>query len=165
MRAERLSRLEVSVAALCGVILFVATLSGPRLSHGVPSDRLVAVNMRQSQEIAALEKALGAAREQSSALQQQVAQTAHQLEEACAKQPTLKAERDTLATQLAAATDRIEELEAKLRAADQAASKLNGLPSVQKANKERDEAVARAEKAEEHVRQLTLRLHRSGIWP
>jgi len=165
MRTEKLSKLEVSVAALCGVILFIATMTGPRLSQGVARDRLVAVNVRQSREIAALENALDAARDQGRVLQKQLAQAGHQLEEVRVNLSALQQERETLSTQLAAATRRVSELETKLQVTDQEMSKLKGLPSVQKANKERDEAVARAEKAEDRVRELTLRLHRSGIWP
>lgn len=165
MRAERLSKLEVSVAALCGVILFVATLTGPRLGHAVPRDRLVTVNMRQSQEIVGLEHALDAARQHGSVLQDQLAQAGHQMKVVRNSLAALEQERETLATQLAAATERIGELEAKLQATDQEACKLKELLSVQEANKERDEAEARAEKAEERIRELTLQLHRSGIWP
>jgi len=162
---ERLSKLEVSVAALCGVILFVATLSGPRLSHGVPRDRLAAVNMRQSQEISVLERSLDAAREQQGALQEQLAEAGQQLEAVRADLSTLKQERETLSAQLATSAQQIRELEMKLQATDQEASKLKELLSVQEANKERDEAEARAEKAEERIRELTLQLHRSGVWP
>lgn len=162
---ERLSKLEVSVAALCGVILFVATLSGPRLSHGVPRDRLAAVNMRQSQEIAALEKALATAREQQSVLQEQLTEAGHQLEAVRADLSTLKQERETLSAQLATSAQRIRELETRLQSTDQEASKLKELLSVQEANKERDEAMARAEKAEDRIRELTLELHRAGVWP
>jgi len=165
MIAERLSKMEVSVAALCGVILFVATLTGPRSSHGVPRDRLVAVNARQSQEITALESALDAAQNQGCLLQEQLAQAGHQLEEVRVNLSALEQERETLSTRLAAAMHRIGELERKLQATDQEACKLKELLSVQEANKERDEAKARAEKAEERIRELTLELHRSGIWP
>ncbi len=162
---EGLSKIEVSVAALSGVIVFIATLTGPRLSHGVPRDRLAAANMRQTQEIAVLEKALAAAQEEGGSLQGQLAETGLQLTGVRSELAALKQERETLSTQLAASADQIRKLGEKLQVSDQEAAKLKELLSVQEATKQRDEAKARADKAEERIRQLTLELHRSGVWP
>ena len=162
---ESLSKFEVSVAVLSGVIVFVATLTGPRLSHGFSHDTLAVTNARQERQIADLEAALAAAREQGVTLQDQLADAGGQLETLRSELATLKQERETLATQLAAATKRVQQVEGKLRTTDEEAAKLKELLSVQEANKERDEAKARAEKAEERIRELTLELHRSGVWP
>jgi peptidoglycan hydrolase CwlO-like protein len=165
MMKERLSKIEVSVAALSAVIVFIATLTGPRLSHGVPRDRLAAAHMRQTQEIAVLEKALAAAQEEGRSLQGRFAETGLQLTGARSELAALKQERETLSTQLAASADQIRKLGEKLKAAEQEATELKELLSVQEATKQRDEAKARADKAEERIRQLTLELHRSGVWP
>jgi len=163
--AERLSKFEVSVAALSGVIVLVATLTGPRLSHGVSRDTLAVTNARQDRQISELETALQGAQEEGRTLQTQLADAGLQLEELRSELAALKQERETLSTQLAASTDKAREFEEKLQVTDQEAAKLKELLSLQEANKERDEAKARAEKAEERIRELTLELHRTGVWP
>jgi chromosome segregation ATPase len=165
MMKERLSKIEISVAALSGVIVFIATLTGPRLSHGVPRDRLAAANMRQTQEIAVLGKALAAVQEKGRSLQGQLAETGLQLTGVRSELAVLTQDREALSTQLAASADQIRKLGEKLQAAEQEATELKELLSVQEATKQRDEAKIRADKAEERIRELTLELHRSGVWP
>jgi hypothetical protein len=45
------------------------------------------------------------------------------------------------------------------------AAKLKEFLSLQEAQKERDDAAERATKAEDRIRELTLELHRAGVWP
>ena len=176
---ERISKLEVSVAVLSGVIVFIATLTEPRLSHGVSRDTRAVTHARQDRQISELEAALQAAQEEGRTLQTQRAEAGLQLEElrselAALKQEretlgtqlaALKQERETLGTQLAASVEEVRELGEKMQAADQEATKTKDLLLVQEANRARDEAEARAEKAQDRIRELTLELHRAGIWP
>ena len=161
---ERLSKIEVSVAVLSGMIVLIATLTGPRLSHGVSRDTRAVAHARQDRQISELETALQGAREESRTLQTQLAEAGVQLEELRSELAALKQERETLSTQLAASTDNVRELEKQLETASQEAAKLKPSVSVQGVTKERDEAIARAEKAEERIRELTLQLHQAGLW-
>lgn len=162
---ERISKLEVSVAVLSGVIVFIATLTEPRLSHGVSRDTRAVTHARQDRQISELEAALQAAQEEGRTLQTQRAEAGLQLEELRSELAALKQERETLGTQLAASVEKVRELGEKMQAADQEATKTKDLLLVQEANRARDEAEARAEKAQDRIRELTLELHRAGIWP
>jgi len=162
---ERISKLEVSVAALSGIVVFVATLTGPRLSHGVSRDTLAITNARQEQQISELQANLQAAQGRTRALQAELVEAQGQSEQLDAQVNTLKREREMLTAQLGAATEKVQALEEKLQTVDQEAAQLKELLSVQEANKERAEAEARAKKAEERIRELTLELHRAGVWP
>ena len=64
---ERLSKFEIAIAAVSGVILFVATLTGPGLDPGLSRGRLAITHARQSRRLAGLETALKTAQEHSSA--------------------------------------------------------------------------------------------------
>ena len=162
---ERLSKFEIAIAAVSGVILFVATLAGPGLDPGLSRGRLAITHARQSRRLAGLETALKTAREHSSALQSQLTQAGLVAEQARSELTALMQERDTLSTQVATCTGQIQELEKKLQSADEEAAKFRELLSLHEISKERDAAVAKAQEAEERIRALTLELHRSGVWP
>jgi len=169
---EGLSKLEVSVAALSGLIVFIATMTGPRLSHGVSRDGLAIVNARQERQITELEAALATVQERGEALDTQLAEACLQVEQVRSELAAMTEQRDALDVQLAASAEKVGALEAKLRTADEEATKLKELLSLHEVTQERDtakareeEAKARAEKAEERIRELTLQLHRAGLWP
>lgn len=173
---EGLSKLEVSVAALSGLIVFIATLTGPRLSHGVSRDGLAIANARQERQIteleAALETAVKTAQERGEALETQLAEAGLELEQVRSELAAVTQQREALETQLAASAEKVGQLEAKLLTTDEEATKLKELLSLHEVTQERDTAKAheeeakdRAEKAEERIRELTLQLHRAGLWP
>ncbi len=77
----------------------------------------------------------------------------------------LSQERDALAGQLAAAKERLRELDGRLQITDLEAARLKEFLALQEIQKERDEAIEKATQAEDRIRELTLQLHRAGIWP
>lgn len=169
---ERLSRFEVSVAALSGLIVFIATMTGPRLSHGVSRDGLAVVNARQGRQITQLEVALETAQERGKTLEIQLAEAGLQVQQVRSELAAMTEQREALGVQLAASAKKVGALEAQLRTANEEAAKLTELLSLHEVTQERDtakareeEAKARAEKAEERIRELTLQLHRAGVWP
>lgn len=169
---ERLSKLEVSVAALSGLIVFIATLTGPRFSHGVSRDGLVIANARRERQITGLEAALGTAREKGEALETQLVDAGRQLEQVRSELAAVTQQREALDIQLATSGEKVGKLEAKLLTTSEEAAKLKELLSLHEVTQERDtakareeEAKVRAEKAEERIRELTLQLHRAGLWP
>ncbi len=73
---------------------------------------------------------------------------------------------DSLITQVATATTRLQELEATLHDSKAQAGKLKEYASLQEQlKKERDEAVSQAHNAAERIRELTLKLQRAGVYP
>lgn len=73
---------------------------------------------------------------------------------------------DTLITQVATATAKLQEFESKFQDAKNQTTKINEYTTVQEQlKKERDEALAQAKDAAERVRELTLRLQRAGVYP
>ena len=169
---EGLSKLEVSVAALSGLIVFIATMTGPRLSHGVSRAGLAIVNDRQERQISELEGALATAQERGEALETQLAEVGLQVEQIRLELATVTGQRKALDVQLAASAEKVETLEDKLLTADEEALELKKLLSLHELTQERDtakvhaeEAKDRAQKAEERIRELTLQLHRAGVWP
>ena len=162
---EKLSVCEMPVAAASVFIALVATLAGPRPNHGMTRDRLAAANIRKTKQLAGLQTVLQAAQSRNQALTTELSGTHLALEKVQAQLATLTTERDDLLAQVATFTAKTQELEGKLAAVGDEAAKLKELWSLNELSKERDAATARAEKAEERIRQLTLELHRSGVWP
>jgi chromosome segregation ATPase len=162
---ERLSKCELPVAAASILIALIATLAGPRLNHGMTRDRLVAVNVRRTRQVAGLQAALRAAQSSNRALETELAGASIALENAQSQLAALVTERDALAAEVATSACKTLELEGRLATITDEAAQLKELLSLHELSRERDAATARAEKAEERIRQLTLELHRSGVWP
>lgn len=165
MTEENLSVLEGWAIALSAIALFTATMAAPRLSRSVTRDELAVANVDKTRRISRLVTALTAAQKDSVALREQVEQTTQALEQMRVELETLTKERDTLVSQVAAANAKVQELDGKLQTTGLEAAKLKEFLSLQDIQKERDEAAERAKEAEDRIRELTLELHRAGIWP
>lgn len=165
MTEQRLSVLEGWAVALGFVALLIATMVGPRLNHGRPRDELAVDNVNKTRRISQLTASLTAVRQDHAALQTQAADTERLLEQAHSELAELTQERDALAKQVAAANERLHELDGKLQITDLEATKLREFLALQEIQKERDEAMEKAAEAEDRIRELTLQLHRAGIWP
>ena len=161
----KLSKYELPVAAMSVLIVLVATLAGPRLNYGMAGDGAGADHIRQTRQIAELRAALNTAHSNCRTLETEFAEASLALKKVQSQLAALKTERDALATQVATATEQARQLEEQLAAARGEAGKLKQSPAISQVTKERDEAIARAKRAEERNRKLTLELHRAGIWP
>lgn len=161
----KLSKCEMPVAAMSILIVLVATLAGPRLNYGQAPDGTAAQHVRKTRQVAELQTALKTAWSVRKTLETELSGTKLALEKAQSQLSTLKADRDALATQVATAKEKARRLETELAAARQETGKPQQTPQLDQLTKERDEAIARAKRAEERNRQLTLELHRAGIWP
>ena len=161
----KLSKYEMPVAIMSILIVLVATLAGPRLNYGHPPDGDAAEHGRKTKQIAELQTALKTAWSVRQALETEFNAAKLALEKAQSQMSALKADRDALVTQVATATEKARHLESELAAARQETGKPQQTPQLDQLTKERDEAIARAKRAEERNRQLTLELHRAGIWP
>ncbi len=162
---ENISVFEGWVIALSAVALLTATVAGPRLNRGFTRDELAVANVVKTKRISHLAAALTATQEDRASLQVKAAETSEQLEQMRCELATLTKERDTLMAQVAATNEKVAELSGKLETTGLEAAKLKEFLSLQEVQKERDDAAERAQKAEDRIRQLTLELHRAGIWP
>ncbi len=165
MTEENLSVLEGWVIALSVIVVFSATIAGPQLSHAMARDELALVNADKTKRISTLLTTLVSARQDNVSLRAEVAETGRLLEQVRCELAALKQERDTLIGQVAVANEKARELESRLQTTGLEAAKLKEFLSLQETQKERDDAAERAQKAEDRIRELTLQLHRAGIWP
>ncbi|HPC93796.1 MAG TPA: hypothetical protein PLU87_02555 [Sedimentisphaerales bacterium] len=165
MTEENWSVLEGWVIALSVIVVFSATIAGPQLSHAMARDELALANADKTRRISTLLAIVTSTRQDNASLRAEVAETSRLLEQARSELAVLKQERDTLIGQLAVANEKVRELDGKLQTTGLEAAKLKEFLSLQDIQKERDEAAERAKKAEDRIRELTLQLHRAGVWP
>lgn len=165
MTEENLSVLEGWVIALSVIVVFSATIAGPQLSHAIARDELALANADKAKRISTLLTSLVSTRQDNVSLRAEVTETARFLEQVRCELATLKQERDTLIGQVAVANEKVRELDSRLQTTGLEAAKLKEFLSLQETQKERDDAAERAKKAEDRIRELTLQLHRAGVWP
>lgn len=165
MTEENLSVLEGWVIALSAIALFTATMAGPRLSRSITRDELAVANADKTRRISRLATALTTVQKNNVTLREEAAKTSQTLEQTRSELEALTKERDTLVAQVAAANAKVQELDSKLQTTGLEAAKLKEFLSLQEVQKERDEAADRAQEAEDRIRELTLQLHRAGVWP
>ncbi|MBN1358940.1 MAG: hypothetical protein JW993_00025 [Sedimentisphaerales bacterium] len=156
---------EGVIAGIGVVILLLSTLSTPRLSSTMTREELTADRTRKAQRIETLQTWLTAAQQGNESLRTQLATTNSHLEKARAQIGALAEERDGLSAQVASTTRQLQEIDGQFQALKEEMAKFKEIVSVQQVAEERDDAVERAKKAEERVRELTLQLNRAGIWP
>ena len=163
------SKREVVVGVFGLVIALIATVASPGPDRPVSRNALASANGRMIRHISEMQTALRTIREYNSGLQMQLATTRQLLEDAHSAAQSalakLTQERDSLGTKVSTTTEKIEELEVQYQAASAEADQLKQLLSLHDAAMERDAAKEKAKQAEERIRELTLELHRSGIWP
>ncbi len=165
MKEEKLSLFERGAVASSVVVLLIATMVGPRLNPGMARDELAVANAHKTRHISQLAASLTTARQDQAALRTQAAQTEQLLDKVRSELDALMQERDALVAQVAVANQRVQELETRLQTTHLEAARLKEFLSLQEIKKERDEAMDKATKAEDRIRELTLQLHRAGVWP
>lgn len=169
---EKSSLIENIAVGAALVVVFLGTLSIPRLSTTISRAELNQDGARKAQRITSLEASLATAENESENLRGQLAQAGSQLEATAAALETahseisgLKVERDELATRVTATTQQLRDVDSQLEDLKQKLAEFKEFVTAQQVANERDEAVERAKKAEERIRELTLQLNRAGIWP
>jgi uncharacterized phage infection (PIP) family protein YhgE len=165
MTEENLSVLEGWVIALSVIAVFIATMAGPQFSHVLARDELAVANADKTRRISRLLTALASTQQANASLHAEVAESGQLLEQARSELAALTQERAALVAQVAAANEKVRELDNKLQTTGLEAAKLKEFLSLQEIQKERDDAAERAAKAEDRIRELTLALHRAGVWP
>ncbi len=162
---QKLSLFEGWATASGVVVLLIATMVGPRLNPGMTRDELAVVNADKTRRISQLATTLTTVRQDHAALRTQAVETGQLLEQTRSELAALTQERDALLAQIADANARLRELDNRLLTTHMETAKLKEFLSLQEIQKERDEAAEKATKAEDRIRELTLQLHRAGVWP
>jgi chromosome segregation ATPase len=165
MIEEKSSLFEGAIGAVGAVIVFASTLSAPRLSVNMSREELARDGVQKTQRIEVLQTWLKTAQQGNDSLRAQLASTGSLLEEARAEIGSLTEERNGLKTQVASKTGQLKEVDGQLQELKQEMAKFKEFISFQQVAGERDEALDRAKKAEERIRELTLQLNRAGVWP
>ncbi|HNY78453.1 MAG: hypothetical protein RBS72_18060 [Sedimentisphaerales bacterium] len=165
MTEENLSVLEGWVIALSVIVVFSTTMAAPQLHHVMARDELAVANAGKTKLISELAATLESARQDNTSLRAEAVETGRLLEQVRCELAALKQERDTLIGQVAVANEKLRELDSRLQTTGLEAAKLKEFLSLQETQKERDDAAERAKKAEDRIRELTLQLHRAGVWP
>jgi septal ring factor EnvC (AmiA/AmiB activator) len=155
---EHLETIEHTLAGIAVLIVFVCTLGGPHINRGPTRQQLVRSYVRNSHRVLQLQSSLETTEGHVKAQKTELATATNQIN-------ALQKERDAISKHASDEAAKIKELEAQLQTAKAEIAKLNDVAAVENANRTRDAALARANKAEDRIRDLTLQLHNAGIWP
>jgi chromosome segregation ATPase len=162
---EKSSLIEGVTVGLGVVIVFISTLSGPRLSHSMTPVESARKEAREARYLTNLRKAVTATYQDNETLRTRLTEAGALLEKARLEMTTLTVERDALKADVAAATGQLQEMKDEYQALQAEMTQFRQGLSDHVLAKERDEALERASKAEDRIRELTLQLNRAGIWP
>ena len=162
---EKSSLFEGVTVGLGIVIVFISTLSAPRLTSNMTRRELARERVREARDLTRLQATLTATQEYNATLRARLTEADSLLERAHIEMSALIEERDTLTAEVAAATSQLQDMEGKYQALQEETTESRKVLSAQQIVQERDAAVDRAKQAEERIRQLTLELNRAGIWP
>lgn len=182
-RRKRWLKIETGIGIAGLLVALIATAFGPALHLEVTKDELAAESGLRAERIEVLEALLLTSHRNNNALRAQLAENnllrnkayaqlgglIEQVDIATKEREILKTQfaeqRGELQAQLADAKERIKELDGDLKLANAKLAQTRELASRYALANERDAAVDKAKRAEERIRELTLQLHRSGLWP
>jgi chromosome segregation ATPase len=166
---ERMNTIEQALAGFAAVIVLICTVGAPQLNGGPTREQLVKAFVRNGRRIVQLQSSLQTAEGRVQTQKAELTSAGNSVGALQGQASSLQKERDTLQSTLnkriSEDTTKIKELEGQLQAAKAEVAKLNNLITQDDTGKKLDAAVARANKAEDRIRELTLQLHNAGIWP
>ncbi len=162
---EKSSLIESVIGAVGLVIVLTSTLSAPRLKSNLSREELVHDGAQKVRRIEMLQTWLKTAHQGNDSLRAQLANSGSLLGKARSQMSALVEERDTLKAQAASTSRQLQDVDGQLQALKEEMAKFKEIVSLQQVADERDDALERAKKAEERIRELTLQLNREGIWP
>jgi len=155
-----------SVETVLGIVILLVLVACGLASVPMPSRTAgdnVSINLRRDRMRAAEIQEL---QTRDSSLETELRKLAKTIEATKSDFASFRQVHDTLITQVATATAKLQEFESKFHDAKNQATKINEYATVQEQlKKERDEALTQAKDAAERVRELTLRLQRAGVYP
>ena len=176
---EKSSLFESAFAIGAILIAIIATFSSPILDTSLSREELVQQRDGKVQQIAELQADLVAAEKDYESLEDQLAQAGVNLQAAQAQTAereseidALKVEREELTTRVTATTKQLRQADDEIEDLKNEMARFEDILSIQQVAEKLDEAIARAEEAEERtkrreeqIRELTLQLNRAGIYP
>lgn len=154
---------EVVAAIAAMVVLVACTMSnGPRLNSTTVAAE---AQERDQQAIAELQTMVHQLQLRNEASETQQVKTARLLQTTQSDVARLTQGHDTLSTQIAGTTAKMQQLETAVQQTTERMAKLGDSGVLQKISQERDDALARTKQKDDQVRQLTLKLQKAGIYP
>jgi hypothetical protein len=153
---------ETILGVLILIVLVACGLASVPMPGRVMSEN-DSINLRQDRQRAMEIQGL---RAQNRSLETELRKLAKTIETTNADFTSFRQVHDTLISQVATATAKLQEFESKFQDAKTQATKTNEYAGLQEQlKKERDEALAQAKDAAERVRELTLQLQRARVYP
>ncbi len=162
---EQLATVEHFVAGIAALIVFVCTMAGPRLDWGPTREQLTQACTSNNQYITQLQSSLQTSEGSVKAQRNELAKASNSITALEARVNALQKERDNATGQTTDEASKAKDLQTQLEAAKAEIAKLNDTVGLEQTTKKLDETLARANKAEDRIRELTLQLHNAGIWP
>ena len=162
---ELLETIERVIAGVAAFIVFICTIGGPSLNWGPTREQLTKAYLQSNRHVAQLESSLQTAEQNTKAQKAQLAAAAGSVTAIQAQVSAVQKELDASTKRTSNEAAKVKELESQLQAAKTEIAKLKDATAKEDINGQLNAAVARANKAEDRVRELTLQLHNAGIWP
>jgi chromosome segregation ATPase len=169
---EKVESYEKTGMIVAAVVVLICTAGAPRSDTGPTREQLARAYVRGGHRIVQLQSSLRTAESQIKAQKVEMAGVSTSVAKLQEQMLSVQKERDEFKGRTTDATAKIKELENQLSAARAETAnaraeitKLNDKMAKDDTPKQRDEAIARANKAEDRIRELTLQLHNAGIWP
>jgi chromosome segregation ATPase len=151
-----------TVVILTGFVLAVLSTFGPAAT--IPPEEW-AVQQEDKARIASLEAAVRQLEAKNNEVQKELVMMGPILERAASDTAWLQEGYDALSTRVATATTRLGDLDRLLGQTQAQTAEVGEFLSLHKILKQRDEAMEQAERNAEEIRDLTLKLHRAGVYP
>lgn len=156
------AKLEIAAAVVAiGLLVVCAMVRAPRLNLTTPAAQAARAQEQTLQSLAEFRATLGQLQTRNEAAAAQLADVTSQLKSTRSD----LAKYNTLGTQVASTTSKVQELETSVRQTADRLAKFSESAVLQKVTKERDEAVTEAKARGDQVRQMTLALQKAGIYP
>jgi peptidoglycan hydrolase CwlO-like protein len=162
---EQWKTLEQIGTGLAILLIFVCTIGAPAMNHGLSKEQLAKAYARSNRHVMQLQASLQTAQGHIESQKADLIQANSSFEKTKERLEALQKERDTLKGLVDEGAAKVKDIQSQLQTAQVELAKLKNQIAKDDTVKQRDEALARATRAEDRVRELTLQLHRAGIWP
>jgi chromosome segregation ATPase len=160
---KQIETIEQGCMGLVALIVLICSLANPQSCLSLTREQLTSVCVRDGRRVVQLQSSLQAAQDCAKAQKAEAATASDFAAKLQEQIRSIQKERDTFRDQMGQSAAKAKDLESQLQTARAEIAKLNDRATS--LIKQRDEAIARADKDEDRIRQLTLQLHRAGIWP
>jgi predicted nucleic acid-binding Zn-ribbon protein len=151
-----------TVVILAGFFLALVSTFGP--ASAIPPEQW-AQQQEDRTRLAVLEAALRKLEARNNEVQKELAMIEPLLERTASDSIWLQQGYDALSTQVTTTTARLSDVDRILKQTEAQTAEVGEFLSLHKIITQRDEAKEEAERNAEQIRDLTLKLHRAGVYP